>query len=82
MKTCPVCRNAFDENLSVCPYDGQPLDDTSLNSIVGTTLDGQYQIEALIGRGGMGAVYRATHLLLGEKVAIKKVLQDKRYKNR
>ena len=39
--------------------------------MVGTVLDGQYQIEAMLGQGGMGAVYRARHILLGDRVAIK-----------
>ena len=34
-------------------------------------LDGKYQIEQLLGEGGMGAVYRATHLGTKRTVAIK-----------
>lgn len=34
-------------------------------------LDGKYQIEQLLGQGGMGAVYRATHLGTKRTVAIK-----------
>ncbi|HUS30065.1 MAG TPA: protein kinase [Kofleriaceae bacterium] len=39
---------------------------------VGSVIDGTYTIEALIGRGGMGAVFLASHTRLpGKKVAIK-----------
>ena len=41
------------------------------SEMIGSVLDGQYQIEALLGKGGMGAVYRARHILLGDRVAIK-----------
>lgn len=37
----------------------------------GEILDGKYRIEALVGEGGMGAVYRATHLHTTRAVAIK-----------
>lgn len=38
---------------------------------IGVTLDGKYRLDAKIGVGGFGAVYRATHLNLNRPVAVK-----------
>ncbi|HSF99529.1 MAG TPA: protein kinase [Vicinamibacterales bacterium] len=43
---------------------------------IGTLLAGKYQVEARIGRGGMGTIYRATHRMLGKPVAIKLINPD------
>jgi serine/threonine protein kinase len=70
MKHCTVCKVKYDDSVSFCPVDGEVLEDDP-SSIVNTLLDGQYQIESLLGKGGMGAVYSARHILLGDRVAIK-----------
>src|SRR5437867_7385437 len=70
MKFCPTCNSKYDDNVSFCPKDGEVLEEDP-QTFIGLVLDGQYQIEALLGKGGMGAVYRARHILLGDRVAIK-----------
>jgi serine/threonine protein kinase len=70
MKYCTLCQSKYDDNVSFCATDGEVLEDDP-SSFVGSVLDGQYQIESLLGKGGMGAVYLARHILLGDRVAIK-----------
>lgn len=70
MKYCTLCSAKYDDSISFCSIDGEVLE-ADPASLVNTVLDGQYQMEALLGKGGMGAVYRARHILLGDRVAIK-----------
>ena len=77
MKYCTVCKTKYEDSTSFCPKDGEVLEEDP-SSIVGTVLDGQYKIETLLGKGGMGAVYLARHILLGDRVAIKILPQEVR----
>ncbi len=42
-----------------------------LEELVGSTVSGKYRVDRMIGRGGMGAVFQATHLAIGKRVALK-----------
>ncbi|MBI3650587.1 MAG: protein kinase [Acidobacteria bacterium] len=41
------------------------------SELVGQTIAGKYRIEVKLGAGGMGQVYRATRLNIGDRVAVK-----------
>jgi serine/threonine protein kinase len=73
MRKCPKCGNRFTASERLCPHDGSPLADTASveERMIGQTLAGKYRIDSFLKRGGMGSVYRATHLMLNKTVAIK-----------
>ena len=51
--------------------DPQPQPPRDYDALVGRTVAGKFRIEAMVGRGAMGCVYRATQLNLKKTVAIK-----------
>jgi serine/threonine-protein kinase len=70
MKKCPKCGETYENAPTLCPADGTVLVKTG-DALVGQTLAGKYRIEERISEGGMGTVYRATHVLMEKAVAIK-----------
>ena len=52
-----------------------PAKPSVATDIVGVTLSGRYLVTRKVGQGGMGAVYEATHTLIGKRVAVKVLLE-------
>ncbi|KAH8511710.1 hypothetical protein H0E87_009037 [Populus deltoides] len=79
---------AEDKEMTTRVADGN---DPVTGHIISTTIGGKngepkqtisYMAERVVGTGSFGVVFQAKCLETGETVAIKKVLQDRRYKNR
>lgn len=80
---CPKCRAENPNTAKFCKRCGKSLPDfadivarteqyyQAQAGLVGQVLDGKYRIDAKLGAGGMGDVYRATRLLMDDTIAIK-----------
>jgi len=81
MKVCPSCQAKFPDDAMVCGHCGARLMlDTSQTmpdpkqSLTGRVIGGNFKVEAFMGAGGMGAVFRARQLSLDREVAVKILL--------
>ncbi len=66
---CPFCGLDHDGSTNVCPKTQEKLG--SVHKMGGSTLDGKYRVESVIGAGGMGVVYEGRHKGIDRRVAIK-----------
>ena len=58
----------FDDSKVSVPHSGVSK---TPEGLIGRTIDQRYRVEALLGEGGMGLVYRVTHTRLNKPLAIK-----------
>jgi eukaryotic-like serine/threonine-protein kinase len=80
MRLCPQCNTPYPDDHTKCIRDGTilvTLNDAKKTSVEPTmdtligSLIGNYRLQKLLGTGGMGSVYLATHISVGKEVAIK-----------
>src|SRR5262249_46880669 len=53
-----------------------PPPSAPVDPYVGTTIDGRYRVESVLGEGGVGVVFLARHKVIDKKVAIKVLRAD------
>jgi hypothetical protein len=75
MKACPTCAATYANDVAFCPRDGAALRSTA-GLEPGAVIRKKYEIISEIGRGGMGVVYRARHLIWNEEKALKVLIAE------
>jgi serine/threonine protein kinase len=80
MKLCGACGHRFSGEAMFCPFDGVKLETVAYDPLgdplLGSTIDGRYEVMELLGEGGMGRVYEVRHVALDRRFAMKVLRRD------
>ncbi|MBW2276674.1 MAG: protein kinase, partial [Deltaproteobacteria bacterium] len=75
MTECPNCHATYDATVAFCGSCGNRFIEggaaPAADPLIGIVVDTRYRIIDLVGRGGMGAVYRVEHVKMGKVMAMK-----------
>jgi len=73
MTTCAGCKHSYAETALYCPSCGAPKarDNASSDTLLGKILGERFLVQEQIGQGASGTIYRAEHVTLRRRVAIK-----------
>jgi serine/threonine-protein kinase len=70
MRFCASCGLLYGKGHRICPLDGTTLEERK-DPYLGQVVAGKYRILELIGMGGVGRVYKARHVHMDRRVAVK-----------
>ena len=70
MRVCPRCRTRFPTGERFCLNDSSMLVEEQDLARLGQTV-GNYRLDRILGRGGMGTVYAGEHVYIKKPVAVK-----------
>ncbi len=71
LKSCPECFSEYEDSVERCPDDSATLKSIDKDPLVGTRLADRYEVLGVVGRGGMGVVYKVRHELMDRFMAVK-----------
>jgi serine/threonine-protein kinase len=70
LKVCPRCFTRFPDGERFCLHDSAVLVEEEDIARLGTSI-GNYRLDKILGRGGMGTVYAGEHIYIKRPVAVK-----------
>jgi serine/threonine protein kinase len=77
LSLCPSCNREVGNVAKFCPACGASIvHGPTEDAYTGRIIAGKYRVEALIGEGGMGKVFRATQLSLDKTIVLKVLRQS------
>ena len=79
MKTCRTCQHTYSDDVEFCPHDGAPLaaHATETETQLAAGLSRRFHLIRRLGKGGMGTVFLAEQIGVGNRPVALKVLNRK-----
>lgn len=71
MKSCPECYSEYEDSVEKCESDGTALRKIERDPLIGSRLADRYEVVSVVGRGGMGVVYKVRQEQMDRFMAVK-----------